>query len=41
MRERELANEERDNPENVTHGHGRALLDAPSILERHLDVITA
>ena len=34
---RELAHEERDNPESMTHGHGRALLDAASILEAQLD----
>jgi hypothetical protein len=34
---RKLAFEERDNPESMAHGHGRALLDAASILEAQLD----
>jgi hypothetical protein len=34
---RELAHEERNNPESMAHGHGRALLDAASILEVQLD----
>jgi hypothetical protein len=34
---RELAYEDRDNPESMAHGHGRALLDAASILEAQLD----
>jgi hypothetical protein len=34
---RELAYEERDNSESMAHGHGRALLDAASILEAQLD----
>jgi hypothetical protein len=34
---RELAFEERDNPESMAHGHGRALLDAASILEAQLE----
>jgi hypothetical protein len=39
---RELAYEERDNPESMAHGHGRALLDAASILEDvHLDDATS
>jgi hypothetical protein len=39
---REVAYEERDNPESMAHGHGRALLDAASILEHtYLDDISA
>jgi hypothetical protein len=34
---RELAYEERDNPESMANGQGRALLDAASILEVQLD----
>jgi hypothetical protein len=34
---RELAYEERDNSESIAPGHGRALLDAASILEAQLD----
>ena len=30
---RELAYEERKNPESMGHGHGRALLDVASILK--------
>jgi hypothetical protein len=33
----ELAYEERDSPESMAHGYGRALLDAASILEAQLD----
>jgi hypothetical protein len=36
---RELAFEDRDNPESMAHGHGRALLDAATILEAQLDEI--
>jgi hypothetical protein len=39
---RGLAYEERDNPESMAHGHGRALLDAAGLLEHvYLDDTTA
>jgi hypothetical protein len=39
---RELAYEERDNPESMAHGHGRALLDAAGMLEHaYLEDTTA